>query len=108
MTDDDIKELCKACSNLLHTLDATHSRFLKWHMKWDDEAKKAARELEALIASALKQARAIGVVSMTPKWHSLEEDHILDQHIWLVKNGWGGRHLLARRIVCRASPPRGR
>ena len=31
MTDDDIKELCKACSNLLHTLDATCSRFLKWH-----------------------------------------------------------------------------
>ena len=88
MTDDDIKVLCKACSNLLHTLDATHSRFLKWHMKWDDEAKKAVRELEALIASALKQARAIGV-SMTPKWHLLE-DHILDQHIWLVKNGWGG------------------
>ena len=45
------------------------------------------RELEALIASALKQARAIGV-SMTPKWHLLE-DHILDQHIWLVKNGCG-------------------
>ena len=78
MTDDDIKELCKACSNLLHTLDATHSRFLKWYMKWDDEAKKAVRELEALIASALKQARAIGN-SMTPKWHLLE-DHILDQH----------------------------
>ena len=47
MTDDDIKELCKACSNLLHTLDAIYSRFLKWHMKWDDEAKKAVRELEA-------------------------------------------------------------
>ena len=63
--------------------------FLKWYIKWDDEAKKAVRELEALIASALKQARAIGV-STTPKWHLLE-DHILDQHIWLaVKNGWGG------------------
>ena len=56
MTDDDIKELCKACSNLLHTLDATCSRFLKWHMKWDDEAKKAVRELEALIASKCPQA----------------------------------------------------
>ena len=32
MTDDDIKELCKACSNLLHTLDAMCSRFLKWGM----------------------------------------------------------------------------
>ena len=66
MTDDDIKELCKACSNLLHTLDATHSTFLKWCMKWDDEAKKAVRELEALIASALKQARAIGVLAQRP------------------------------------------
>ena len=100
MTDDDIKELCKACSNLLHTLDATHSRFLKWHMKWDDEAKKAVRELEALIASALKQARAIGI-SMTPKWHLLE-DHILDQHIWLVKNGWGGIYWLDESFVERA------
>ena len=100
MTDDDIKELCKACSNLLHTLDATCSRFLKWHMKWDDEAKKAVRELEALIASALKQARAIGV-SMTPKWHLLE-DHILDQHIWLVKNGWGGIYWLDESFVERA------
>ena len=79
-------KLALICS--IHTLDATHSRFLKWHMKWDDEAKKAVRELEALIASALKQARAIGI-SMTPKWHLLE-DHILDQHIWLaVKNGHG-------------------
>ena len=60
-------------------------------MKWDDEAKKAVRELEALIASALKQARAIGV-SMTPKWHLLE-DHILDQHIWLASEEWMGRHL---------------
>ena len=100
MTDDDIKELCKACSNLLHTLDATCSRFLKWHMKWDDEAKKAVRELGALIASALKQARAIGV-SMTPKWHLLE-DHILDQHIWLVKNGWGGICWLDESFVERA------
>ena len=100
MTDDDIKELCKASSNLLHTLDATHSRFLKWHMKWDDEAKKAVRELEALIASALKQARAIGV-SMTPKWHLLE-DHILDQHILLVKNGWGGICWLDESFVERA------
>ena len=100
MTDDDIKELCKACSNLLHTLDATCSRFLKWCMKWDDEAKKAVRELEALIASALKQARAIGI-SMTPKWHLLE-DHILDQHIWLVKNGWGGIHWLDESFVERA------
>ena len=100
MTDDDIKELCKACSNLLHTLDAMCSRFLKWHMKWDDEAKKAVRELEALIASALKQARAIGI-SMTPKWHSLK-DHILDQHIWLVKNGWGGIHWLDESFVERA------
>ena len=101
MTDDDIKELCKACSNLLHTLDATCSRFLKWCMKWDDEAKKAVRELEALIASALKQARAIGV-SITPKWHLLE-DHILDQHIWLVvKNGWGGIYWLDESFVERA------
>ena len=100
MTDDDIKELCKACSNLLHTLDATHSRFLKWYMKWDDEAKKAVRELEALIASALKQARAIGI-SITPKWHLLE-DHILDQHIWLVKNGWGGICWLDESFVERA------
>ena len=68
-------KLALICSN---TLDAMCSRFLKWHMKWDDEAKKAVRELEALIASALKQARAIGV-STTPKWHLLE-DHILDQH----------------------------
>ena len=101
MTDDDIKELCKACSNLLHTLDAMCSRFLKWcYMKWDDEAKKAVRELEALIASALKQARAIGI-SMTPKWHLLE-DHILDQHIWLVKNGWGGIYWLDESFVERA------
>ena len=100
MTDDDIKELCKACSNLLHTLDATCSRFLKWCMKWDDEAKKAVRELEALIASALKQARAIGI-STTPKWHLLE-DHILDQHIWLVKNGWGGICWLDESFVERA------
>ena len=66
-------------------------------MKWDDEAKKAVRELEALIASALKQARAIGI-SMTPKWHLLE-DHILDQHIWLVKNGWGGIYWLDESFV---------
>ena len=60
-------------------------------MKWDDEAKKAVRELEALIASAL----------ITPKWHLLE-DHILDQHIWLVKNGWGGIYWLDESFVERA------
>ena len=106
MTDDDIKELCKACSNLLHTLDATCSRFLKWHMKWDDEAKKAVRELEALIASALKQARAIGI-SMTPKWQLTRRSHLGPTHL-AASEEWMGRHLLARRIVCRASPPRGR
>ena len=56
------------------------------------------RELEALIASALKQARAIGI-SITPKWHLLE-DHILDQHIWLVvKNGWGVGPILGEAQV---------
>ena len=38
---------------------------------------------------------------MTPKWHLLE-DHILDQHIWLVKNGWGGICWLDESFVERA------
>ena len=100
MTEEDIRALCDDCANLLHTIDAIYSKFLKWYMEWDDEAKEAASELKDLIKSALKQARALGI-SITPKWHLLE-DHILDQHIWLVKNGWGGIIWLDESFVERA------
>ena len=100
MTEEGIRALCDDCANLLHTIDAIYSKFLKWYMEWDDEAKVAASELKVLIKSALKQARALGI-SITPKWHLLE-DHILDQHIWLVKNGWGGIIWLDESFVERA------
>ena len=89
MSDEDIDKFCADCVKLLQTIDAIHANLSKWYFDIEDEdTKKALQELNVLHRRALELVRKLGM-SVTPKW-TLEEDHVEDNHEWLIENGWGG------------------
>jgi hypothetical protein len=89
MSDADIDNFCADCVKLLQTIDAIRANLSKWYFDIDDEdTKKALQDLKFMQQQALKLVRKLDM-SVTPKW-TLEEDHVADNHEWLIENGWGG------------------